>query len=83
MSNRPKPMSESDFAAKIEREGGITDALDYGLKAEDCEPGPLRDAWEKLELLKQRAALIELKWASIEEAIDDVQEILDGYQQEE
>lgn len=66
-----EPMTESDFAAKIDWEGGITDALDYGLTAEHCEPGPLRDAWEKLEL----------KWAAMQEEVEDVEAILEQYQE--
>lgn len=71
-TKRDKPMTEHDFAAKVEWEGGITDALDYGLKAEDCEPGDLRTAWEKLEL----------QWAAIQEEMDDVQEVLDRYEED-
>lgn len=41
-------MDEAEFVAKIEWEGGIIDALDYGLKPDDCEPGPMRDAWAAL-----------------------------------
>lgn len=67
-----EPMTERDFAAKIDWEGGITAALDYGLRTEDCEPGPLRDAWEKLEL----------KWAAMQEEIGDVEAILEQHQEE-
>lgn len=71
-AKRDKPMTESDFAAKVEWEGGITGALDYGLRAEDCRPGELRDAWEKLEL----------KWAAMQEEMDEVREILNQYQED-
>lgn len=72
-TKRDTPMTERNFAAKIEWEGGITAALDYGLKAEDCEPGELRIAREKLEL----------KWVALQEEMDDVQEVLNRYQEEE
>lgn len=65
---RDKPMTEQDFAAKIEWEGGITDALDYGLKAEQCVPGELHDAWAKLEAV----------WVSAQPEIKVVQYILDS-----
>lgn len=60
-------MTEKDFAAKIEWEGGIPDALEYGLKSEDCEPGELHDAWKNLEV----------GWNSIQKAMKAVEGILD------
>lgn len=42
-------MKEQEFAAKVSWEGGILEALDYGLTAEDLPPGALRDAWRDLE----------------------------------
>lgn len=68
-----KRMTESDFAAKIEWEGGIVDALEYGLKYSDCEPGELRNAWEKLEV----------KWATIQDEINAVEDILNQIEEEE
>jgi hypothetical protein len=41
-------MTESDFAAKVEWEGGVIDALEYGLLPGDVEPGQLHDAWAAL-----------------------------------
>lgn len=48
------PMSAKDFAAKVEWEGGILEALDYGLKHTDLDPqdeeaAELRAAWKELE----------------------------------
>lgn len=62
-----KPMTESDFISKIDWEGGIIGALEYGLTADDVEPGSMRDAWRKLDEL----------WAPMEDAIADVQAIID------
>jgi hypothetical protein len=42
-------MTEQEFAAKVIWEGGIFDALEYGLKSADCDPGKLRDLWTRLE----------------------------------
>lgn len=42
-------MSEQQFAAKVDYEGGVFGALEYGLTASDCVPGPLHDAWAELE----------------------------------
>lgn len=70
---RRHKMTEQDFASKIEWEGGITEALDYGLKSVDCEPGALHNAWKKLET----------KWAGIQKEMDTVQNILDEYSEEE
>lgn len=43
-----KPMTEEDFAEKVQWEGGVIDALEYGLKAEHVEPGDLRNDWAVL-----------------------------------
>ena len=49
MSERFK--SRTDLRDKIDWEGGITDALDYGIKTEDMPEGDaeLTEAWGKLE----------------------------------
>ena len=41
--------TEKEFAQKIDWEGGVIDALEYGLKSTDVEPGDLRDAWKTLQ----------------------------------
>lgn len=43
------PMSEQDFAQKVQWEGGVTEALEYGLIGPDVVPGELRDKWVELE----------------------------------
>lgn len=67
-----EPMSEEDFAAKIHWEGGIMDALDYGLRSEDVVPGDLHNLWEELEGY----------WAQMQSTVyeldDYVGELLDG-----
>lgn len=47
-------MTAADFASKVEWEGGIIDALDYGLKPADAPEGPLRDAWARAYELWQQ-----------------------------
>lgn len=49
-------MNQQDFAAKIEWEGGIIDALDYGLKADDLgdQTSALALAWRELETAWQQ-----------------------------
>lgn len=47
-------MSADDFAAKVEWEGGVVDALEYGLKHTDLDPNDelsrdLREAWKEAE----------------------------------
>lgn len=49
-----QPMTRGNFASKIEWEGGIFEALDYGLKhtdlsADDPDAAALRAAWAELE----------------------------------
>lgn len=69
-----KHMSAERFAAKVEWEGGITDALDYGLKADDLpehsdDPltADLRAAWKALRS----------KWDALQDEIREVEEILE------
>ncbi len=63
-----KPMTESAFAGKVEWEGGIFEALDYGLKPADVVEGPLREAWTRLYQL----------WQQISPIADEVNRLLDG-----
>jgi hypothetical protein len=55
-------MTPQEFAQKVEWEGGVLDALEYGLKADDLDDSPeatdlyaewfeLQDAWKKLQRL--------------------------------
>ena len=73
----PKYMSVGDFAAKVQWEGGVFDALDYGLKHTHLDPDDeaskeLRDAWEALELVWRD----QIKPASqrVEELLEDIEE---------
>lgn len=40
----PEPYSLGDFAAKVDWEGGIIDAIEWGLKPEDA-PEEVRELW--------------------------------------
>lgn len=62
-----RPMSESDFIAKIEWEGGVVGALEYGLTSNDVEPGELQNAWKELEKA----------WVPMQDAIEEVQSLID------
>lgn len=44
-------MNRADFAAKVEWEGGIFEALEYGLHSDDIDDTDqeLQDAWSALE----------------------------------
>lgn len=45
-------MNGPDFAGKVQWEGGVVDALDYGLKHTDLDIGEddeLRQVWQELE----------------------------------
>ena len=42
-------MNREDFIAKIDWEGGILGALDYGLRSEDCDDPELKTTWQQLE----------------------------------
>jgi hypothetical protein len=47
----PDKLTEEEFAAKVEWEGGIGEALSYGLKASDLQnpDSELGKAWARLE----------------------------------
>lgn len=45
MINRKYVMTEAEFSAKIEYEGGPLAALEYGLTPEHCVPGKMHDLW--------------------------------------
>ncbi len=65
--------SRSELAGKIEWEGGILEALDYGIKTADMPEGDteLTEAWAKLEAsFRQTAALAEV----VEGLLPDSQE---------
>jgi hypothetical protein len=63
-----EPMTESAFASKVEWEGGILEALDYGLKPTDVVKGTVREAWTRLYQL----------WQQIEPIVEEVDRLLDG-----
>ncbi len=41
-----QPMTPQDFAAKVAYEGGVLEAISYGLEPEDAPEGELRDLWQ-------------------------------------
>lgn len=63
-----EPMTAQDFAGKVEWEGGILEAVDYGLKPEDAPEGPLRELWAQLVA---QYALIEPIMRKVQRALDD------------
>lgn len=65
-------MTPEEFAAKISWEGGVTEALEYGLKSSELDPDDeasreLRAAWIRAEDL----------WGEMRLAIQGVDEVLD------
>jgi hypothetical protein len=65
-------MTPQEFAAKISWEGGVTEALEYGLKSTDLNPEDeasrdMRSAWIRAEDL----------WEEMRLAIERVDEVLD------
>ncbi len=72
-------MSLSNFAGKVEWEGGVLEALDYGLKHTDIDPddpraAPLRTAWAELEELY---APVRTKVQAVEDMLEDIPDELD------
>lgn len=71
MANRAEnePMTLEDFAAKVDWEGGVIDAIDYGLKPEDAPEGELRDLWRQAcDLFKQMEPITNRIGELLEEA---------------
>jgi hypothetical protein len=69
-------MTAADFKAKVEWEGGIVEALDYGLKHTHLDgraPAALYNAWKKLEEL----------YAPLREQMRVVDELLDDLPDED
>lgn len=74
----PEYMDVDSFAAKVDWEGGVIDALDYGLKADDLDPAderskPLREAWAEMERIYREAFA-----PAVSKVRDLLQEIEDG-----
>jgi len=63
-----EPMTAADFASKVAWEGGVMEALDYGLDPSDAPEGPIRDAWARLYQL----------WQQLSPIADEVSRLLDG-----
>jgi hypothetical protein len=68
-----EPMTAADFASKVEWEGGVMEALDYGLKPADAPEGPIRDAWARLYQL----------WQQLSPIADEVSRLLDGVERDD
>lgn len=66
-----EPMTAANFNGKIEWEGGIIEALDYGLKPTDAPEGPLRDAWTRAYELWQQMEPVISEINALLEAIDE------------
>lgn len=66
-----KFMSAVEFANKIEWEGGVVGALDYGLRASDLDP----DEPDSAEL-RQTWAELEDKYSDVAVLVDDLDRIL-------
>ena len=70
-------MSAKDFAAKVEWEGGILEALDYGLKhtdlaADDPDAADLRAGWKTLEEM----------YEEMKPALHDMEGLLEGLEED-
>ena len=61
--------SVEDFLCKIESEGLDYALCEYGLKAEDCPPGEVRDAYQVLENIYNSEEFRNAR-SIIEEAMD-------------
>ena len=63
--------SVADFASKVEWEGGIVEALDYGIKPKDV-PEEIRPQWQELsDMWKKMEPLLEEVSTMLEDALMD------------
>lgn len=44
-----RTMTDAEFSALVDEEGGILEALENGVSAEELEDGDLKDAWQRLD----------------------------------
>lgn len=65
------PMTEAEFAGKVEWEGGVIAAIEYGLESSALRPGELKDAWAGLETAY---AGIEVDLQYVESLLEDLEE---------
>jgi hypothetical protein len=69
--------SPEDFAAKVEWEGGVAGALDYGLKHTDLDPADpstaaLREKWARIEqIYREQFEPLEREITELLEALSD------------
>ncbi len=68
--------SAADFASKVEWEGGIDDAFEYGLKHTDLDPNDegvadLRAKWAELGEIYRHTALIKRQIQSLLNNIEE------------
>jgi hypothetical protein len=66
-------MTPVEFAGKVEWEGGVLDAWEYGLRADEIEEGThLRILWRQLdELMAPLAPLVQSIERLLEEALEE------------
>ena len=67
-------LSDQEFALKVEWEGGVVDALDYGLRASDLDDSnpTLKALW--LDIEQQWLESFEPAVRALEDALEDVLE---------
>lgn len=63
-------LTDEEFAAKIEREGGIFGVLEYGLRPDEIEPGAVKDAY--YELWDSWSTFMKSEIADLERALENV-----------
>lgn len=70
-------MNMQDFIAKIKWEGGVIDALDYGLSSEDLDVTD--ETSRKLVVMWYDA---EIEWSSLASLIGEIDELIYEYEGE-
>lgn len=68
-------MTETEFAAMIEYEGGIDEALELWITGEDCEPGKLRHAWQTYYDLMHKPQVV-IAREELEAELDRAMEVM-------
>lgn len=60
-----------DFVAKVDWEGGVLDAMQYGLVAEDIPDDETEDSQKLFDLWNEGRSLVRI--------VEDIEDILDKY----
>lgn len=72
-NGRCREMNDSEFAALVDEEGGILEAIDRGVTADDLQDGDVKDAWNR----------VDYAFDELQSAITELEDLLAGAGEDE